>query len=264
MRKLVFVGALGLAALGLPPMAWADVQLTMQGGRVTLHAKDATLRQILAEWARVGQTRIVNGERAPGGPLTLELVNVPEQEALNILLRTVSGYLAAPRPAAATTRPSVFDRILIIPTAVAPSVASAPAPPAFAQPSFGAPQQAPQVLNNEDQDDDRPTPPVTNVGNGGPGGPGGSPQSRPVFTFSPPQATSPQRMPAFAPGNFGGPTQQTAPQSEAAAPVTAVPYPGAPTIAAPVGVAVPGMPVPTPPAPQTGQPVIVVPAQPQR
>ena len=62
--------------------ASADVQLTMQDGRVSLVAKDATVRQILAEWARVGQTKIVNMERVPGGPMTLELTNVPEAQAL--------------------------------------------------------------------------------------------------------------------------------------------------------------------------------------
>ena len=57
----------------------ADVQLTHRTtGRSSLVAKDATVRQILAEWARVGQTRIVNGERIAGGPVTLELTNVPE------------------------------------------------------------------------------------------------------------------------------------------------------------------------------------------
>jgi hypothetical protein len=49
--------------------ASADVQLTMQNGRVTLVAKDATVRQILAEWARVGHTKIVNLEAVPGGPI---------------------------------------------------------------------------------------------------------------------------------------------------------------------------------------------------
>ena len=53
--------------------ASADVQLTMQNGRVSIVAKDATVRQILTEWARVGQTKIVNVERVPGGPMTLEL-----------------------------------------------------------------------------------------------------------------------------------------------------------------------------------------------
>src|SRR5512142_1819437 len=75
----------------------ADVQLSIADGRVSLVAKDATVRQILAEWARVGQTRIVNGERVPGGPITIELHDVSEARALDTILRTVSGYMAAPR-----------------------------------------------------------------------------------------------------------------------------------------------------------------------
>ena len=63
----------------------------MQGGRVTLVAKNATIRQILAEWERVGQTKVVNGDRLPGGLLNLELTNMPEQQALDIILRSVSG-----------------------------------------------------------------------------------------------------------------------------------------------------------------------------
>ena len=42
--------------------------VTMKDGRVTLAANGATVREILAEWARVGQTRIVNGERVTGAP----------------------------------------------------------------------------------------------------------------------------------------------------------------------------------------------------
>jgi hypothetical protein len=91
--------------------AFADVQLTLQNGRVSLVAKDATIRQILTEWARIGQTKIVNLERIPGGPVTLELINVPESQALDVLLRTVAGYLAAPRPTAVANL-SVFDRIV--------------------------------------------------------------------------------------------------------------------------------------------------------
>src|SRR5438067_3086463 len=85
--------------LAAAPAARAEVQLSLRNGRVTIVAKDATVRQILAEWARVGRTKIVNGERIPGGPLTLELRDVPEGEALDVLLRSLSGYIAAPRPA---------------------------------------------------------------------------------------------------------------------------------------------------------------------
>ena len=40
--------------------ARADVRVSMHDGLVTIVAKDATVRQILAEWARVGRATIVN------------------------------------------------------------------------------------------------------------------------------------------------------------------------------------------------------------
>src|SRR6476661_2866428 len=106
--------------------ASADVHVTMQNGRVSIVAKDATVRQILMEWARVGQTKIVNVERIPGGPITLELTNVPESQALDILLRSLSGYITAPRAADAANL-SQFDRIVIMPTLASarPAVSSA-------------------------------------------------------------------------------------------------------------------------------------------
>ena len=64
--------------------AFADVQISIHDGRVTLTAKDATVRQILTEWARVGRTQIVNIERIAGAPITMELTNVTEQEALDL------------------------------------------------------------------------------------------------------------------------------------------------------------------------------------
>src|SRR4051812_14892586 len=90
---------------------YADVRLTMQDGRVSIVAKDATIRQILAEWARVGNTKIVNLERIPGGPVTLELTNVTETHALEVLLRSLSGYIVAPR-AVEGAGLSRFDRIV--------------------------------------------------------------------------------------------------------------------------------------------------------
>jgi len=123
--------------------ASAEVQLTMQNGRVSLVAKDATVRQILTEWARVGDTKIVNIERVPGGPVTLELTNVPEAQALDILLRSLSGYIAAPRPVDVANL-SHFDRIIIMPTlASARPATSSPPPPVFQQtPQFQSAQPA--------------------------------------------------------------------------------------------------------------------------
>ena len=213
--------------------AFADVQLTMQGGRVSLVAKDATVRQILTEWARIGQTKIVNVERVPGGPITLELINVPETQALDVLLRSLSGYITAPRPVEAANL-SRFDRIILMPTLAAarPASAATPPPPVF--------QQSPQFNQqpaDDDGDDERPAQP------------GAPPPGRgPVFnTFPQPQVVNPQ---APVPQS-GFPTGATAPQAPAApAPAT---YPGAPT--APFGgVAVPGMVAPPPPAPPGQQP----------
>ena len=107
-------GAIVMALL-TASVSSADVQLQLQDGRVSIVAKDATVRQILAEWARVGQTKVVNVERIPGGPLTIELSNVPEAQALDVLLRSVSGYMAAPRGTAAADL-SMFDRIIVMPT----------------------------------------------------------------------------------------------------------------------------------------------------
>src|SRR5260221_14474946 len=128
------MGKVSICAIvaGLPTAstASADVQVLLNNGRVSIVAKEATVRQILSEWARVGQTKIVNVERIPGGPLTLELRNVPEGQALDVLLRTVSGYMAAPR-ATAAANVSVFDRVIVMPTSAAPRPAvsaQAPAP----------------------------------------------------------------------------------------------------------------------------------------
>ena len=76
-----------------------------------------------------GGTTIVNGERVPGPPVTLELQDVSEQQALDIVLRGVSGYLVAPRETAVAGA-SAFDRIFILPTSSRPTNASAlPQPP---------------------------------------------------------------------------------------------------------------------------------------
>jgi hypothetical protein len=102
------------------------VTVEFVNGQVNLRAQNATARAILAEWARRGGTTIVNGDRIAGAPLTLELTGVTERQALDIVLRGVAGYMLAPRRAG-TSGVSMFDRILILPTSVAPRAAG-PAP----------------------------------------------------------------------------------------------------------------------------------------
>jgi len=213
--------------------ASAEVQLTMQNGRVSLVAKDATVRQILTEWARVGDTKIVNIERVPGGPVTLELTNVPEAQALDVVLRSLSGYIAAPRPVEASNL-SRFDRIILMPTLAAarPPTQSSPSP-VFQQqnPQFQPPQPA------DDDDDQRPMPNVP------------VPARGPVFNQFPqpqvgnPQQPQPQPMPNM-PGQMPNAPNAVPVPNGNPAPATS------PTPVAPYGgVAVPGMVAPPPPTP---------------
>lgn len=104
------------------------IRLQFTAGRVSLSAQNAPVRAILAEWARLGGATIVNGDRVAGPPVTLELADVPERQALDTILRTVAGYIVAPRPAGSQGL-SAFDRIMILPTSVAPIT---PPPPAVA------------------------------------------------------------------------------------------------------------------------------------
>ena len=102
-----------------PVRAQQSVTIEFDGGQVTLRALNAPVRAILAEWARLGGATIVNGDRVSGPPVTLELTGVPERQALDVVLRDVAGYMLAPRRAGATGASS-FDRILVLPTSVAP------------------------------------------------------------------------------------------------------------------------------------------------
>src|SRR6478609_3183690 len=131
MRAFSTLALAGVAWLALGSTSFADVRISILNGQVSLAAKDATVRQILTEWARVGRTQIVNVERIAGGPITIEFTNVPEQEALDMLLRSLSGYMVAPR-AVAIADASNFDRIIVMPTSASPRPAvsaSASAPP---------------------------------------------------------------------------------------------------------------------------------------
>ena len=127
-----------LAAAVSVPVSAGELKLTMQDGRVTLIADNVPIRQILQEWARIGQTRIVNVEKVSGPNLTLQLINTPERDALDVILRSASGYIAAPRTTPVANA-ALYDRITIFTaTTRAPAqVATAIAPP----PTFQRPPQ---------------------------------------------------------------------------------------------------------------------------
>jgi hypothetical protein len=225
-RLLALTGVLAVAASS---PVFADVHVTIANGRVSVVAREATLRQILTEWARVGQVRIVNVERIPGGPVSLELKDMPEDQALDLLLRSVAGYLAAPR-ADAVANASRFDRVVVMTSAAVPRTPVA-APAAAARPVF-TPVQPPALEDEntavvDQQPDEMPTP----VPRG------------PVFNpFPQPQVVTPQ---VSVPSDVPGMAAEPQPADDDMPPQT-------PTV--PGGVSAPGMIVPMPQAQPGRQP----------
>jgi hypothetical protein len=146
-----------LALLATPAFAQA-VKIEFRDGRVNLSAQNAPIRTILAEWARLGGTKIINGERVTGAPVTLELTGVPERQAIDVLLRGTAGYIVGARTAAGTGA-SAFDRILIVATSTpSTNVASrTPLPPARgrvqAPPQQPPPPEPEPALDAELEDD---------------------------------------------------------------------------------------------------------------
>ena len=110
------------------------LELTIQEGRVTLIAQDVPLKDVLQAWARIGDTRIINGDKMLSTRVTLQLRNTPEAAALDILLRSAAGYIAAPRPAD-HPGPSRYDRITILVSSTPPAATAAPAV-AMVQPAY--------------------------------------------------------------------------------------------------------------------------------
>lgn len=132
-----------------------DVRVTFANGRVTVIATDATLAEILQEWARVGGSRFVNAEKIPSVErLTLRLENELEMHAIEVLLRSTAGYVVAPRLAAAGG--SSLGNIVIQATTRAGSFAQAPRPAMPSSPSEEV--AAPQLMAGPPRpDDDGPT-----------------------------------------------------------------------------------------------------------
>lgn len=169
MRRTLLIFA--LAVLVAAPARAQALKLAFNEGRVSVDATSVPVRTILNEWAKLGGTKVVGAERISGAPLTLKLVDVPESQALDIILRSVAGYMAAPRGAVAGA--SMYDRILVMATS------SGPAPPARPttagnnpniNPSTGTQrfvpprpvrQERPEEAEPEEEDDPNPpNPPV--------------------------------------------------------------------------------------------------------
>ena len=69
MRSRIIVAAYFASCCAVLQSASAQaLSLEFHDGRVRLTAENVPVSRILAEWTRVGGTRIVNGERVPGAP----------------------------------------------------------------------------------------------------------------------------------------------------------------------------------------------------
>jgi hypothetical protein len=199
--KLLRALLVASVACGVSTAASAgDLKMSMQNGRVTIVADNVPLRQILQEWARIGQSKILNIDKMNGPSVTLQLVDTPEKDALDILLRSASGYIAAPR-AEMVANASMYDRITIMATSRAPAaVASAPPPPTF--------QRPPQPIDEGDEpinvipNQPQPQNPVVGSYPGMPPMPNGvqpavqmPPQSRPGMPTAPQTLSQPGMLP---------------------------------------------------------------------
>jgi hypothetical protein len=100
-----------------------------QQGRVTLVAANVTVREVLAEWARVGGSRIVNADKLPGAPIPmLQFENRPEMEVIDSLLRSAAGYILSPRTVR-TSGPSLYEMVMVLPTSSPVASGALPAVP---------------------------------------------------------------------------------------------------------------------------------------
>lgn len=145
-RALIVAASVGLLSWAMP--ASAQVKLEFRNGRVNLTAQNAQIRTILAEWARLGGTRIVNAEKIGGPPVTLELTGVSERQAMEVLLRGTAGYIIGPRQAGAATASS-FGSVMILATSTAPRPA-ATAPPTSPVARTRAPDPEPEPEPEEE------------------------------------------------------------------------------------------------------------------
>jgi hypothetical protein len=244
MRRILLTAAL-LAGFAAPAVAQGQgLKLSFHDGLVTVDATSVPVRTILTEWSKIGGTNVIGADRVSGAPLTLKLIDVPEAKALEIILRSVAGYMAAPRSIAAAG-PSMYDRILVMATTSAPPPAAS-ARPGGQQPNtafngtqrFVPPPRQPQRAEVSEQPEQEE--------------PDENPPSPPVFTFPQPGQQNGFAQPGYAPPQqFNGapapgqnvitvnPAITNTPQGITINPATA---PGQPTTPGmPIGVSQPGM-----------------------
>jgi hypothetical protein len=207
------------------------VSLQFDNGLVTLNAQNAPVRTILAEWSRLGGTRFLNADRVGGAPVTMELTSIPERQALEILLRSVAGYVVTQREGAGVSR---LGGVAILPTSAA---VRAPAPVTFGASTVQQQRNQEDALNDaDDRQGQRIPTPVSPFS----ATPGVTSTPGVIRVVAPPTANAP----------FGSVTPQETPAGTPGAPTVIRPPT---TLQAPQGTSRPGEITPQPP-PQPQQP----------
>ncbi|MBY0492680.1 MAG: hypothetical protein K2Y23_00575 [Cyanobacteria bacterium] len=248
-RALLLTVALSMLTAG--QAAAQSLKVAFHDGRVTVDATAVPVRAILTEWGKVGGTKIVGAEKISGAPLTIKLIDVSEAQALETILRSVAGYMAAPRQAGVGQ--SAYDRILVMATTSAPPPAAAAAGrPQQPSNAFNGTQrfipprvrnEQPEVEEQEEPDENPPNPPVFTFPQ--PGQQNGFVNQPGQFQNAPPPG--PGQGIVVNPSN-GGPQTITIAPAQPASP------------SGPVGVSQPGMMVnPPQPNPATQTPTMIRP-----
>lgn len=106
-------GALAQTSSSAAPAGRA-LEITFNHGRVTLVARGVTVPEIMGEWARKGGSKITNAEKIVGGPVSYEFHDVPEAVVLQSVLRSASGFIAAPRRPGGPVGASSIEQIMIV------------------------------------------------------------------------------------------------------------------------------------------------------
>ena len=239
MSRALFL-TVALSVMAAFPAAAQNLTVEFYEGRVSVDATAVPVRTILTEWGKVGGTKIIGAEKITGLPLTVKLIDVTEAQALETILRSVAGYMAAPRNGG--TGSSMYDRILVMATTTAPPPAARPAPTNNNNAGINGTQRfvpQRQVQQREQPEQDEEPEPDEN------------PPGPPVFTFPPPgQNGFPNQ-----PGQVVNPPQNGTGQPTTVINPTTVPGQEQPQ--APIGVSRPGMMVAPPPQNQPNQPGMI-------
>ena len=135
------------------------VWMQFNDGLVSLTATGATLPQILTEWARVGGTKVDNAGAAQGAPIDLQLKDVPESYALQLLLRNTNVVVVGrPFDPSQPKQQSQIARITVAPQTSAASTATLATNAAASAPSASAPSAPAPIPVAASPNPEPPTP----------------------------------------------------------------------------------------------------------